>query len=101
MRVTDLGLARLTKLEKLQHLDVSGSAITSNGLKALANLRDLRRLSLWNVKGIDDTAAARTVRPETAAQQRKRALTSKQEGYSRRIRLIMRIRKAVLIPITG
>jgi len=57
MRVTDLGLARLSKLEKLQHLDVSGSAITSNGLKALANLRDLRRLSLWNVKGIDDTAA--------------------------------------------
>ena len=47
----------LSKLEKLQHLDVSGSAITSNGLKALANLRDLRRLSLWNVKGIDDTAA--------------------------------------------
>ena len=57
MRVTDLGLARLSKLEKLQHLDVSGSAITSSGLKALANLRDLRRLSLWNVKGIDDTAA--------------------------------------------
>ena len=56
-RVTDLGLARLSRLEKLQHLDVSGSAITSNGLKALANLRDLRRLSLWNVKGIDDTAA--------------------------------------------
>jgi hypothetical protein len=26
-------------------------------LKALANLRNLRRLSLWNVKGIDDTAA--------------------------------------------
>ncbi len=57
MRVTDLGLARLSKLEKLRQLDLSGSAITSNGLKALANLRDLRRLSLWNVKGIDDTAA--------------------------------------------
>jgi Leucine-rich repeat (LRR) protein len=57
MRVTDLGLARLSKLEKLQHLDVSGSAITPNGLKALSSLRDLRRLSLWNVKGIDDTAA--------------------------------------------
>ena len=26
-------------------------------MKSLANLRDLRRLSLWNVKGIDDTAA--------------------------------------------
>jgi internalin A len=57
LRVTDLGLARLSKLEKLQRLDVSGSAITPNGLKSLANLRDLRRLSLWNVKGIDDTAA--------------------------------------------
>src|SRR2546427_1416539 len=57
MRITDLGLARLSKLEKLQHLDVSGSAITPNGLKALANLRNLRRLSLWNVKGIHDTAA--------------------------------------------
>ena len=57
MRITDLGLARLSKLEKLQHLDLSGSAITPNGLKALASLRDLRRLSLWNVKGIDDTAA--------------------------------------------
>src|SRR3989454_7253786 len=57
MRVTDLGLARLSKLEKLRQLDVSGSAITPSGLKTLANLRDLRRLSLWNVKGIDDTAA--------------------------------------------
>jgi Leucine-rich repeat (LRR) protein len=57
MRVTDLGLARLSKLEKLRQLDVSGSAITSSGLKTLANLRDLRRLSLWNVKGIDDSAA--------------------------------------------
>ena len=46
-----------SKLEKLRHLDVSGSAITPNGLKALANLRNLRRLSLWSVKGIDDTAA--------------------------------------------
>jgi Leucine-rich repeat (LRR) protein len=57
VRVTDLGLARLSKLEKLRQLDLSGSAITPNGLQALAKLRDLRRLSLWNVKGIDDTAA--------------------------------------------
>jgi Leucine-rich repeat (LRR) protein len=57
MRVTDLGLARLSKLEKLRQLDVSGAAITPSGLKTLANLRDLRRLSLWNVKGIDDSAA--------------------------------------------
>jgi len=45
------------ELEKLQHLRSRGSAIRRNGLKSLANLRDLRRLSLWNVKGIDDTAA--------------------------------------------
>jgi Leucine-rich repeat (LRR) protein len=57
MRITDLGLARLSKLEKLQHLDLSGSGITPSGLKTLANLRNLRRLSLWNVKGIDDSAA--------------------------------------------
>jgi Leucine-rich repeat (LRR) protein len=57
MRITDLGLARLSKLVKLRQLDLSGSAITPNGLKTLANLRDLRRLSLWNVNGIDDTAA--------------------------------------------
>ena len=57
MRITDLGLAKLSKLEKLQQLDLSGSAITPNGLKTLASLRDLRRLSLWNVKSIDDSAA--------------------------------------------
>lgn len=56
-RITDLGLAKLTKLKKLQQLDLSGSAITASGLKTLASLQDLRRLSLWNVKGIDDAAA--------------------------------------------
>ena len=56
-RVTDFGLARLAKLEKLQHLDLSGAAITANGLKTLASFRDLRRLSLWNVNGLDDAAA--------------------------------------------
>jgi Leucine-rich repeat (LRR) protein len=56
-RITDFGLAKLKTLEKLEHLDLSGAAITANGLKTLASLRNLRRLSLWNVKGIDDAAA--------------------------------------------
>jgi Leucine-rich repeat (LRR) protein len=57
-RVTDLGLAKLAPLEKLHRLDLSGSSITAGGLKTLTAFRDLRRLSLWNVKGMDDSAAA-------------------------------------------
>ncbi len=57
-RVTDLGLAKLASLEKLRRLDLSGSSITMSGIKTLAAFRDLQRLSLWNVKGIDDSAAA-------------------------------------------
>ena len=56
-RITDFGLAKLGTLEKLRQLDLSGAAITPNGLKTLARLRNLQRLSLWNVKGIDDSAA--------------------------------------------
>lgn len=56
-RITDFGLAKLAKLAKLQQLDLSGSAITVSGLKTVANLQELRRLSLWNVKAIDDAAA--------------------------------------------
>ena len=56
-RITDFGLAKLATLKKLRQLDLSGSAITASGLKTLANLPDLQRLSLWNVKGIDDSAA--------------------------------------------
>jgi internalin A len=56
-RVTDLGLSKLAALEKLRQLDLSGAAITANGLKTLTSLRNLQRLSLWNVKGIDDSAA--------------------------------------------
>ncbi len=56
-RVTDAGLAKLTRLKKLRRLDVSGSAISASGLKNLAGLHELQRLSLWNVKGIDDSAA--------------------------------------------
>ena len=57
-RVTDLGLTKLVSLKKLRYLDVSGSSITGNGVKTLTAFRDLRRLSLWNVKGIDDAVAS-------------------------------------------
>jgi Leucine-rich repeat (LRR) protein len=56
-RITDLGVAKLTKLKKLRRLDLSGSVITTNGVKTLAALPELQRLSLWNAKGIDDAAA--------------------------------------------
>ena len=57
-KVTDFGLAKLAALKKLRVLDVSGSAITDGGVKTIAGFGDLRRLSLWNVRGIDDAAAA-------------------------------------------
>jgi hypothetical protein len=56
-RITDLGVAKLTKLTKLTHLDLSGSAITSTAVKTLAALPQLQRLSLWNARGVDDGAA--------------------------------------------
>jgi hypothetical protein len=56
-RVTDLGLAKLTALKKLRQLDLSGAAISAAGVKTLASLPELRHLSLWNVKGLDDSAA--------------------------------------------
>jgi internalin A len=56
-RITDLGLAKLAQLKRLRHLDLSGSAITAAGVRTLTTLPDLQRLSLWNVKGIDDSAA--------------------------------------------
>ena len=56
-RITDLGVAKLTRLRRLRDLDLSGSVVTPAGLKALAALPGLKRLSLWNAKGIDDSAA--------------------------------------------
>jgi internalin A len=56
-RITDLGLTKLARLKNLRQLDVSGAAITVNGVKTLASLPELRRLSLWNVAGVDDAAA--------------------------------------------
>jgi internalin A len=62
IRLTDLGLAKLAKLTKLKRLDISGAKITPAGLKVLKNLPQLERLSLWNCKALDDSAA-----PELAA----------------------------------
>jgi internalin A len=57
-RVTDLGLAKLAALKKLRSLDLSGCSISGNGIRTLAAFHDLRRLSLWNVKGLDDSAGS-------------------------------------------
>jgi len=58
IQLTDLGVAKLVKLTKLRRLDISGAKITPAGLKILKSLPQLERLSLWNCKGLDDTAAA-------------------------------------------
>lgn len=56
--MTNSGLQKLTKLTKLQSLELSGSRITSEGLAAvLPAWKNLRQLSLWNVEGLDDAIA--------------------------------------------
>ena len=57
IQLTDLGVAKLAKLTKLRRLDISGAKITPAGLSALKSLPQLERLSLWNCKGLDDSAA--------------------------------------------
>jgi len=57
IQVTDLGLAKLTKLKKLRRLDVSGAALTPGGLRVLESLPQLERLSLWACAALDDSAA--------------------------------------------
>ena len=57
IKITDLGLAKLAKLKKLRYLDVSGAQITPAGLKVLQGMPRLERLSLWNCKALDDSAA--------------------------------------------
>jgi internalin A len=57
-RVTDLGVAKLASLKRLRRLNLSGSSITSVGLKSLSALPSLERLSLWNAKGLNDSAGA-------------------------------------------
>ncbi|MBL8213297.1 MAG: hypothetical protein JNK87_21445 [Bryobacterales bacterium] len=56
IQITDLGLAKLTKLKNLKRLEVSGSKLTNDGLKPLLTLPNLERLSLWNCKALDDKA---------------------------------------------
>jgi len=55
--ITDLGIAKLTKLKELKSLELSGAPVTSRGLEILRSLPKLERLSLWNCKKIDDSAA--------------------------------------------
>ena len=57
LQITDLGLAKLSKLKNLKRLDVSGAKLTPAGLKVLAAL-PLERLSLWACEALDDSAAA-------------------------------------------
>ena len=57
-RITDVGVAKLANLKKLRSLNLSGSVVTGGVLKTLAGLPNLQRLSLWNVEGINDSAAA-------------------------------------------
>jgi len=57
IQVSDLGLAKLTKLKKLRRLDVSGAKLTSGGLSVLESMPALERLSLWACTALDDSAA--------------------------------------------
>lgn len=62
IQLTDLGVTKLGRLTKLRRLDISGAKITLAALRALKNLPQLERLSLWNCAALDDSAA-----PELAA----------------------------------
>lgn len=53
--VTDEGISQLAKLQQLEELDLSGTAITDAGLEALAPLANLARLHL-NDTAISDAA---------------------------------------------
>lgn len=57
IQVSDLGLAKLSRLKKLRRLDVSGAQLTAAGLKVLQGLPQLERLSVWNCAALDDSAA--------------------------------------------
>jgi outer membrane protein assembly factor BamB len=45
-RVGNVGLQQLTKLSRLEVLDIEGNAVTDDGLKLLAQFSDLRELNL-------------------------------------------------------
>jgi internalin A len=57
IKITDLGLAKLAKLKNLRWLDLSGAQLTPAGLKVLQSLPRLERLSVWNCKALNDSAA--------------------------------------------
>jgi hypothetical protein len=58
IQLTDLGVVKLAKLNRLRRLDISGAKVTATGLKALGKLPNLDRLSLWNCAKVDDAAAS-------------------------------------------
>lgn len=58
IHITDLGVAKLSKLKNLRRLDLSGADITAESLKTLQSLPQLERLSLWNCQTMDDSAAS-------------------------------------------
>lgn len=58
IQLTDLGVAKMTKLTKLKSLNISGSKVTTAGLKSLEKLPQLEHLNLWNCTKLDDTAGA-------------------------------------------
>ena len=55
-KITDLGVAKLKTLVALQDLDLSATQVTGAGLKTVASLPKLERLSLWKAEKIDDEA---------------------------------------------
>jgi hypothetical protein len=52
--ITDMDLAELKKLPKLENLNLSNTRVTSAGLIHLAGLKNLKWLSLWNTQVDDD-----------------------------------------------
>lgn len=55
IQLSDLGVAKIAKLSKLKALNISGSKVTTAGLKFLEKL-PLERLNLWNCSKLDDSA---------------------------------------------
>ncbi len=58
IRITDVGVRKLGKMRRLRALELSGAAITAEGVAALRALPQLERLSLWHCRGLDDGAWA-------------------------------------------
>ncbi|MCA1596998.1 MAG: hypothetical protein LC772_11315, partial [Chloroflexi bacterium] len=55
--VTDDGLRLLARLPRLEHLNVSGSAITDRGLEVLRSLPLLRSFRMYHQRGVTDAGA--------------------------------------------